>query len=218
MKYKAAIFDLDGTLLNTILDIAVPVNLILDKYGLPTHNLDSFKYFIGDGINNLVYRALPVEVAESTLYRKVLSEVWDEYQNHLNKATKPYDGIVDMLHELESAGISLNILSNKADEFMDEVVNKYFSDFKFDLVFGARHGIPLKPNPHSIFEIMAELELDANECVFIGDSDVDMHAAKNADIYAVGVNWGFRGRDELLQNGADIVINAPNELKNIFLN
>ncbi len=217
MKYKAAIFDLDGTLLNTILDIATPVNIVLEKYGFPTHEIENFRYLIGNGIANLVYRALPNEVAETTLYSKVLDEVLEEYQKHLNKSTKPYDGIIAMLRNLTDIGVSINIVSNKADEFMDEVIEQYFTDFNFDFVFGARRGVPLKPNPHSILEIMSELELDSDECVFIGDSDADMQAAKNADVYAVGVNWGFRGREELLQNGADIVIDTPHELKNIFI-
>ncbi|MDD3265918.1 MAG: HAD family hydrolase [Burkholderiales bacterium] len=216
MKYKAVVFDLDGTLLNTILDIANPVNLVLKQYGMPTHEIENFRYLIGNGIGNLVYRALPSEVAESTLYSKVLESVLEEYQKHLNRSTKPYDGITDMLQNLANLGVSINILSNKADEFMDEVVSQYFSEFNFDFIFGARHGVPLKPNPHSIFEIMSELDIDSDECVFVGDSDADMQAAKNAGVYAVGVNWGFRGKEELLRNGADIVIDTPGELQKIF--
>lgn len=216
MKYKAAIFDLDGTLLNTLLDIAIPVNLVLEQYGLPTHKVEDFRYLIGNGVSNLVYRALPSEVAETTLYSKILDKVLEEYKRHLNKSTKPYEGITEILDYLTNIGVSINILSNKADEFMDEVVKQYFSEFNFDFIFGARHGVPLKPNPHSIFEIMSELDIDSNECIFVGDSDADMQAAKNAGVYAVGVNWGFRGKEELLRNGADIVIDTPYELQNFF--
>lgn len=216
MDFKAVIFDLDGTMLDTIGDIANPVNLVLSRYGFPTHDIEDFRSLIGNGISQLVYRALPSDVAESTSYRKILNEVWEEYQLHLNKSTIPYDGIYSLLDSLTEKGIKLNILSNKADEFMDEVVGKFFSQWSFELVFGARHGIPLKPDPYSAFEIINEMELDASQCVFIGDSDVDMQTANNAGMYAVGAFWGFRTKEELLANGANLVIDHPLELMKLF--
>lgn len=216
MSYKAVIFDLDGTMLDTIRDIANPVNIVLQRYNFPTHDLTTFRDLIGNGIGQLVYRALPVEVAESTSYSTILNEVWTEYQQHLNKSTTPYDGIYELLNKLSDKGIVLNILSNKADEFMDEVVGKYFSDWDFKLVFGARYGVPLKPDPYSAFEIINELDIGASECIFIGDSDVDMQTANHAGIYAVGASWGFRSKSELLAHGADIVIDHPLELLRLF--
>jgi phosphoglycolate phosphatase len=216
MSYKAVIFDLDGTMLDTIRDIANPVNIVLQRYNFPTHDLTTFRDLIGNGIGQLVYRALPAEVAESTSYSTILNEVWTEYQQHLNKSTVPYDGIYELLNKLSNKGIILNILSNKADEFMDEVVGKYFSNWDFKLVFGARHGVPLKPDPYSAFEIINELDIGAGECIFIGDSDVDMQTANHAGIYAVGASWGFRSKSELLAHGADIVIDHPLELLRLF--
>lgn len=216
MDFKAVIFDLDGTMLDTIGDIANPVNLVLSRYGFPTHKIEDFRSLIGNGISQLVYRALPSDVAESTSYRKILNEVWEEYRLHLNKSTIPYDGIYGLLDSLAEKGIKLNILSNKADEFMDEVVSKFFSKWNFELVFGARHGIPLKPDPYSAFEIINEMGFDASQCVFIGDSDVDMQTANNAGMYAVGAAWGFRTRGELLANGANLVIEHPSELMKLF--
>lgn len=216
MKYKAVVFDLDGTLLDTIGDIANPVNIVLKRYGYPTHEISAYREFIGDGIGQLVYRALPSDVAESALYNKILADAWHEYQIHLNRSTVPYAGIYELLDGLAAKDIKLNILSNKAHEFMAEVVDHYFANWDFEMVIGARRGLPLKPDPYSLLEIIEELKIDPSECVYVGDSDVDMQTATGAGAYAVGVNWGFRGREELLANGANLVIEHPTELLKLF--
>lgn len=216
MSYKAVIFDLDGTLLNTIGDIANPVNIVLARRGYPVHELDDYRYFIGDGIGQLVHRALPPEVAESSKYPTILAEVKTEYQLNLNKSTVPYQGIEELLDGLTAKGILLNILSNKAHEFMDEVVDNFFTKWQFELVFGARKGLPLKPNPHSVLEMIDLLQLEPEDIVYVGDSDVDMLTANSAGVFAVGVAWGFRGRQELLAHGADLVIDHPQELLQLF--
>lgn len=216
MSYKAVIFDLDGTLLNTIGDIANPVNIVLARYGYPVHSLDDYRYFIGDGIGQLVYRALPPDVAESNKYPTILADVWTEYQLNLNKSTVPYNGITELLDGLTAKGIALNILSNKSHEFMDEVVQRFFAKWDFELVFGARKGLPLKPSPHSIFEMMDLLQLEPENFVYVGDSDVDMLTANSAGVFAVGAAWGFRGKEELLAHGADLVIDYPEQLLGLF--
>jgi phosphoglycolate phosphatase len=216
MTYKAVIFDLDGTLLNTLHDIANPVNHVLSKYGYPTHSITDMREYIGNGIGQLVYRALPADVAESLHYKKILEEVRVEYQKHLNNSTVIYDGIGEVLSTLQARRISLNILSNKSDEFMDEVHDTYFKEWDFDIVLGARINKPLKPDPTSLLEIIDDLGLSADECVFVGDSDVDMQTAVNAGVYAVGVTWGFRTQDVLRASGADTIISQPDELLNLF--
>ena len=216
MSYKAVIFDLDGTLLNTLNDIATPVNNILDKYNYPLHSICEMREFIGSGVEQLVYRALPSDVAESIRYAKILAEVRIEYQKYLNKSTVIYDGLTVVLDNLQARGISLNILSNKADEYMDEVYQSFFKAWDFDIVLGARRHKPLKPNPTSLLEIIADLGYSSDECVFIGDSDIDMQTAVNAGVYAVGVTWGFRTKQVLLSNGAGIIIDRPSELLKLF--
>ncbi len=216
MSYKAVIFDLDGTLLNTLNDIATPVNNVLAKHNYPIHTVAEIKEFIGSGIGQLVYRSLPSEVAESSLYHKLLEEVRCEYQKYLNNSTVIYAGMREVLEELQARKISLNILSNKADEFMGEVYDTYFKEWDFDIVLGARAHKPIKPNPMSLLEIIDDLGLVADECIFVGDSDVDMQTACNAGVFAVGVTWGFRTRETLLANGADIIIDVPNDLLKLF--
>lgn len=215
-NFKAVIFDLDGTLLDTIGDIATPVETVLKRYGFPGHDREMYRQFIGNGIGELVYRALPIEVAESTSYNKLLGEVWREYGLNLNKSSVPYDGIYTLLDSLAARGIILNILSNKSDEFMDEVVSEFFAKWNFAMVFGARPNKPLKPDPYSVYEILEEIELDAGQCVFVGDSDVDMQTAVNAGVYPVGVSWGFRKPAELKANGAELIIEHPLDLLKLF--
>lgn len=212
MTYKAVIFDLDGTLLNTLNDIATPVNNVLKRHNFPTHSISEIKNYIGSGINHLVHCSLPVEVAESASYPKYLEEVRVEYQKYLNNSTVLYDGMRGVLDELQARQISLNILSNKADEFMDEVYNTYFKEWNFDIVLGARPHKPVKPNPFSLLEIIADLGLEADDCVFVGDSDIDMQTACNAGVFAVGVTWGFRSKELLVANGANVIVEHPQEL------
>lgn len=216
MKYKAVVFDLDGTLLNTIDEISHTVNSVLARHNLPQHDVDSFRQFIGDGVKTLVYRALPTDLRDSEDYQKYFSEVMIEYANNLNKFTQPYAGINELLTGLTNLGIKMAILSNKADQFMAEVVDNYFSAWSFEVVFGARHGIPVKPDPTSALEVASIMQLATSEIIYIGDSDVDMKTAHGANMLAIGAGWGLRGREELLANGAHAVIEHPLELLNWF--
>ena len=159
MKFKAIIFDLDGTLLNSLTDIADSVNLVLEKYNLPTHKIDDYKLMIGKGIETLVERALPENI-KGTEFDKYLSEIKEVYEANQITKTKPYDGIVDMLKELNNKNVSLNILSNKPINFTLMVVKHFLADIKFDNILGAREGIPQKPDPHSVFEIIENINID----------------------------------------------------------
>jgi phosphoglycolate phosphatase len=211
-RYNAVIFDLDGTLLDTVQDIANAMNNVLERHGFPLHDIASYRHFIGNGIPKLVYRALPLEISESVHYQKIVSEVLDEYSKHLDGYTKLYAGIDELLTELIKRGIRLAILSNKDDSFMDEVVDSYFPKWKFEVVFGARANTPVKPDPYSALEIAEIMGLQPAEFIFLGDTSVDMHTAQNAGMYALGAAWGFRGREELYASGAALVIDSPTDL------
>lgn len=215
-RFKGVIFDLDGTLLDTIQDIANAMNTILKRYNFPTHDLDSYRFFIGSGIAKLVERSLPSEVSESAKYPKLVEEVFQEYALHLNKFTAPYPGVVDLLDGLTQLGVPFAILSNKADEFMDEVVSNYFSKWDFAVVLGARYGLPKKPDPYSVLEIAEIMALQPSEIVYLGDTDIDMQTAVNSGTYAVGAAWGFRSAEELRANGAHVVIQNPCEILELF--
>jgi phosphoglycolate phosphatase len=210
--YKAVIFDLDGTLLDTVQDIANSMNNVLERHGFPLHDIASYRRFIGNGISKLVYRALPSEISEGVHYNKILAEVIDEYSRNLDVYTRLYDGIGELLSELTQRGISLAILSNKDDSFMSEVVATYLSQWKFEVVFGARANTPAKPDPYSALEIAEIMGLQPTEFLFLGDTSVDMLTANSAGMYAVGAAWGFRGREELYANGARLVIDYPVDL------
>lgn len=215
-KFKAVIFDLDGTLLDTIQDIANAMNVVLKRHNFPTHDLNNYRFFIGSGIAKLVERALPTEISESTKYTKLVEEFIEEYALHLDKFTAPYDGIAELLNKLTNLEIPLAILSNKADEFMDEVVSRHFSNWKFSVVIGARNGLPTKPDPYSAFEIAEVMKIQPSEIIYLGDSDIDMQTAVNAGMYGVGAAWGFRSAEELAANGANLVIKHPSELLGLF--
>lgn len=214
--FKAVVFDLDGTLLDTIQDIANAMNTVLNRYNFPAHDLNSYRFFIGSGIAKLVERALPSDISESTKYPKLVEEFLEEYALHLDKFTAPYNGIVELLDGLTQLGVPLAILSNKADEFMDEVVSSHFAKWKFVVVMGARYGLPTKPDPYSAFEIAEIMQLQPSEIIYLGDSDIDMQTAVNAGMYGVGAAWGFRSVEELAANGASLVVHHPLELLDLF--
>ena len=215
--FKVAIFDLDGTLLNTLEDLANACNHALNKFSFPTHNVEEYKKFIGNGIYKLVERALPNNKKDKETVEKVLKTFSDYYNEHMIDMTKPYDGIVDILDELRAKGIKLAVVSNKKHEFTIEIVKKYFGD-RFDIVFGHRENYKEKPDPTSVLEVIEKLNILKSECIYIGDSNVDILTAKNAGVKSVGVSWGFRGREELANEGANYLADNNIELLNIILN
>ena len=215
--FKVAIFDLDGTLLNTLDDLANACNYALNKFSFPTHNVEEYKKFIGNGIYKLVERAVPNNKKDKETVEKVLKTFSDYYNEHMIDMTKPYDGIVDILDELRAKGIKLAVVSNKKHEFTIEIVEKYFED-RFDIVFGHRENYKEKPDPTSVLEVIEKLNILKSECIYIGDSNVDILTAKNAGVKSVGVSWGFRGREELANEGANYLADNNIELLNIILN
>lgn len=213
---KAVIFDLDGTLINSLEDIAYCMNEALKANGYETHSIESYPYFIGTGVINLVKNALPPEKSDD---ERAVNAVRESYRtlyekNYLEK-TKPYDGITELIKSLKEKGLKVAVLSNKPHNFTVELAEHFFDEF--DFVLGQQDSIPKKPNPEGANLIVNELKLNKEDCIYLGDSGVDMQTAKAAGITAVGVLWGFREKEELLENGADYLIGKPQELLNLIL-
>lgn len=218
-KAKAAIFDLDGTLLDTLGDLAGGVNAALRANGFPEHGEQAIRRFIGDGAEMLIRRALPDGVGkESDRVAACLASFEVHYGEHYADLTRPYDGIEQLLAALSKLGVPLGILSNKPHEFTVRCACSYFGDedSPFRVVFGQREGVAKKPDPAGAIEAAGLLGVEPADCLYIGDSDVDMLTAKAAGMAAIGVSWGFRSVDELRAAGALQVIESPAELLSAF--
>ncbi len=213
--YKGVIFDLDGTLLNTLSDLAYAGNYTLKKMGLPVHDIDKYRYFVGNGIPKLVERFLPCE-ATADMREEALKTFCSYYSKHMNDNTKPYDSVLEMLRMLKKKQIKTAVVTNKAHNFAVEIVDEYFGDL-IDNVYGSVEGFPKKPDPYWTEKAAAEFGFDKEEILYIGDSGVDMLTAANSGLTSVGVLWGFRGEDELLGNGAVHICRNCSEILNLVL-
>lgn len=209
MTKLAAVFDLDGTLLDTIDDLAYAVNTALTENGFPTHPREAYFYFVGNGARTLVQRALPQDV-EKTVFETVYARYSELYEAHWNVFTKPYDGILELLAALRADGIPLGVVSNKVHDRTLEVIDTFFPN-TFDAVFGNRPGVPLKPDPAGVFDALAALGSDPAHAFYLGDTGVDIETGKRAGIYSAGALWGFRTAEELTAAGADILCTAPSD-------
>ncbi|MBC8063062.1 MAG: HAD family hydrolase [Clostridiaceae bacterium] len=214
--YKAVIFDLDGTLLDTLEDLANACNYALDKCGFPIHQVEKYRGFVGDGRYKLIERILPVNSKIPEIFNKVLGLYDEYYEKHMMDMTKPYDGIINLLDSLNEKGLKLAVVSNKPHEFTTEVVKIIFED-KLRLVYGHRVDFPTKPNPATVFEVLKNFNVTKEECIYVGDSNVDIITAKNAGIKSIGVAWGFRGKEELEAEGADFIVFTAEELEKLIL-
>ncbi|MFP4104523.1 MAG: HAD family hydrolase [Phycisphaerae bacterium] len=212
MKYHAAIFDLDGTLLDTLADLADSMNHVLEWNGHEKHPLDAYKYFVGNGMEMLVRRAIPVELCDENRVRKYLSAFKAEYATRWDKETVPYHGIADMLDQLQDKCVRTAVLSNKAHDFTGLCVEKLLGDWSFDVVQGVSEAIPPKPDQKGVQSVIERLDVDPSRIIYLGDTSTDMQTAKGSNLFAVGCSWGFRPRRELLDAGADVVIDHPSEL------
>lgn len=208
---KAVLFDLDGTLINSLDDLADAVNHTLSDYGFPTHETEKYKYFIGNGMRNLIERTLPEEFRNTETHNNVLADFMAYYKQHSLVKTAPYTDIHTLLDSLKEKGIISVIITNKADSAAQHIAKHFFGD-KIDRVYGQREGIPTKPDPMLINMVLEELNLKRQECLFIGDSGMDMLAGVNSGITPVGVTWGFRTAEELKENGAEHLIDEPLKL------
>lgn len=210
MMYRAAVFDLDGTLLNTLADLTDSGNELLASYGRPPHTEQEFRYFVGNGWRKLMERLLPGEPPERI--DEALSRYRAIYEKCLTGKTKPYDGILDMLTALRARGVRLAVCTNKHISAAEALIQKYFPAGLLDAVEGDRPGVPRKPDPAHVRILLEKLGVTPEETVYLGDSGVDMQTAKNAGVLPVGVLWGFREKDELLKNGAKVLLLHPSEL------
>lgn len=211
-RFKSVIFDLDGTLLDTLDDLANSMNASLASMGFPAHEVESYKIFVGDGVTNLARRTLPAGSRDDETVRECVRRMGDEYARCWRDHTRPYDGIPEMLDALASAGIGMAILSNKPDNFTKEVVSALLPRWSFDCVRGAMDGVPIKPDPDAALEIAREMGVSTDEMLYVGDSGTDMKTAVAAGMYPMGVLWGFRGEEELTSCGARALARTPQEI------
>lgn len=216
MRFAAVIFDLDGTLLDSLEDLADAVNAVLAAAGLPTHPAAAFRSFVGNGVVNLVRRAAPAGLSDAQLRDLVLAGR-AEYGRRWDQKSRPYPGIPAMLDALVQAGVPLALLSNKPDEFTARIAERFFAPWPLSPARGAREGVPLKPDPAAALAVARELGVAPGEILFAGDSDVDVRTARYAGMFAAGVLWGFRSADELTAAGADALFATPAELARFVL-
>ncbi len=212
---KLIIFDLDGTLLNTIADLAQSTNHALRILGYPTHEEPTYKFMVGNGINKLFERALPERERNETNILRVRKEFIPFYDTHNTDRSTPYPGIKELLNHLQRAGCKIAVASNKYQSATSKLVSHYFSDINFTAVFGQREGIKTKPDPTIIEEIMTISNVEKNEVLYIGDSGVDMQTAVNAGVTSCGVTWGFRPRTELEKFNPDYIVDHTLEIEAI---
>jgi phosphoglycolate phosphatase len=206
------LFDLDGTLLDTLQDVADSVNYGLAGLHFPLHSTEAYKSFIGEGRDLLVRRALPAANRDDATAQKVLDAVNAYYLIHWADNTIPYPGVPELLDTLIAKGIKIAVLSNKADDLTGMCVTRLLSRWRFSMVAGSKPSVPNKPDPTSALLIAAQLEISPAEFIYLGDSDIDMKTANGAGMYALGAGWGFRSTPELLDAGAKAVIKYPGEL------
>lgn len=210
MNYNTVIFDLDGTLLNTLEDIADSTNYALRKCGFPERTIEEVNSFIGNGTNHLIANAVPTATP-----KEKLEECTRIYRNHYSSnsdnKTAPYPGILEILSQLKDNNYKLAVVSNKFDSAVKELCKKYFKDY-LEIAIGESPLIQRKPAPDTLFEAMKQLGASKEECIYVGDSDVDVKTAHNAGIPCIGVAWGFRGRSLLEAEGADYIIDTPEEI------
>ena len=212
MPYRAALFDLDGTLLDTLEDISNAVNRVLAGKGFPTHELDVYRYFVGDGSAMLINRALPEEKRTDDVIRGCLKQFLEDYGRNLNIKTKPFEGIPEMLDALKDRGLKMAILSNKPHELTKQCATKLLSNWNFDVVIGQRNGVPPKPDPAGALEVADRLNIPPADFLYVGDSGVDMKTAVASGMFPVGVLWGFRSMGELKDNGSLALVDHPSEI------
>ena len=217
IRFRAAIFDLDGTLVDTLHDIAASMNAVLASRGLPVHDTAAYRLFVGDGMETLVRRVLPDELAgDPALVAGCLADMRREYRRRCYNTSRPYRGIPEMLAALAAKGARLAVLSNKPQDFTAEMVERYFRDVPFLTIRGLRDGTPKKPNPAGALLIAREAGLPPDAFFYLGDTATDMATALDAGMYPAGAAWGFRGERELIESGAAAVLHHPGEVVPLF--
>ena len=209
--YQLAIFDLDVTLVNYIADLGGTANHLLEQRHLPTHPIDAYYHFVGNGVHNLCERCLPPDTPAAEV-ETFFAEFNDYYSRHCLDKTAPYDGIPAVLAQLKAAGVHLAVASNKTQPFVETIVRHYFGSDCFDQIFGSSDDRPKKPAPAIVEQILKTAGVSKAQAVMIGDSDVDIQTGKNAGVHTIGCVWGFRGEQELERAGADDLARTPADL------
>lgn len=209
---KLIVFDLDGTLINSLEDLADSANHVLTEHGFPTHPVDAYRYFVGDGVRKLIERILPAEQRNNAQIEHCKAEFVDYYKIHMEDKTSVYEGITELLKALKAHGLKIAVATNKVHSAVAPLMAKYFPGIQFDSLIGQREGIPVKPAPQIMFDILKETDCSASEALHVGDTATDMQLAHNAGVTPVGVLWGYRPLKELQEAGAKFIIEKPKEL------
>jgi phosphoglycolate phosphatase len=216
MSFRAVLFDLDGTLLNTLDDLADSANGALRRLGFPEHPVEAYKHFIGDGIENLVRRAVPEDCRDAATLAQCMELTRQQYAERWAEKTRPYKGIADLLDALTVRRVPTAVLSNKPDGFTRLCVERLLAGWRFEVVLGACPSLPRKPDPAGACQIAQHLELRPEEIIYLGDTATDMQTAVAAGMFPVGALWGFRTGEELTAHGARVLLQAPLELLEIL--
>ena len=209
---KIIVFDLDGTLLNSLEDLADSANWVLEQHGFPTHPVDAYRYFVGDGVRKLIERILPQEERTDARIEQCRQEFVAYYKVHMEDKTSVYEGITELLAELKNRGLKIAVATNKVHVAVAPLMAKYFPNIRFDAMIGQREGVPVKPAPQIMFDILKETGCEPSEALHVGDTATDMQLAHNAGVTPVGVLWGYRPLEELREAGAKFIIEKPQEL------
>lgn len=209
---KLIVFDLDGTLLNSLEDLADSANWVLEQHGFPTHPVDAYRYFVGDGVRKLIERILPETERSTDCIEQCRQEFVAYYDIHKEDKTTAYPGIAELLKSLKYKGLKIAVATNKVHLAVEPLMRKYFPEIHFDAVFGQREGIPVKPAPQIMYDILKATGCEPSETLHVGDTATDMQLAHNAGVTPVGVLWGYRPLEELQEAGAKFIIEKPQEL------
>jgi phosphoglycolate phosphatase len=213
---KLYIFDLDGTLLNTLEDLADSANHVLSAHHFPTHPVDAYRYFVGNGMPTLIRRILPPEHRDSEVYQVCFNEFLEYYTLHMHDKTTVYEGLTEVLETLQHQHVKLAVATNKVHSALAPLMANFFPTVKWDALFGQREGVPVKPEPQVVYDILAATGCTKEETLYFGDTAVDMDTAHAAGLKAVGVLWGYRPRTELEEAKAEIIIEKPAEILSSF--
>ena len=217
MNKRLAIFDLDGTLLDTVADLANATNQALAQCGYPTHPTDAYYQFVGNGINKLFFRALPEEARTEENVMRIRSLFVPYYNEHNADDSRPYPGVSELLRTLQTQGIQVAVASNKYQQATAKLVGHFFPDIRFAAVYGQREGVAIKPDPAVVADILNDTGISRADTIYIGDSGVDMQTARNAEVESIGVSWGFRSVEELIDNGAEHIVHHAGEIAALIL-
>ena len=203
---KLAIFDLDGTLLNSIDDLGHAANYALEKNGYPTHSIASYPFFVGNGVRRLIERVLPEDARTVNIVDRLLVHFKEYYNEHNTDFTVPYQGIPELLNKLSAHGVAIAVASNKYQQATEKLINHYFPNISFVAVEGQKDNVPVKPDPSIVFEILSKAKMPKADTIYIGDSGVDMETARRACVDSVGVTWGFRPEKELIERAMPTIL------------